>query len=286
MEFPFLHKRTFLGPLQKLPPVSSSDNGPGPQTHREHDPALLCAFLACTACFHPELIAQHPHAWETSKFYAKAAENWLDWRCRKRNEAAMQQIQAFLMLGYHEWNACEERGGYMLIQQGVGFAKMEGYMHDDVPVPVVDRTEEDRPQEDAISRRDRFIQQESRRRTFWSCFIMDRYLSVGKRRPRMIQLDDIRNAIQIPCSEKSFIAGRAVKTRYFGESDREYAKRRQESDEKALQGDDQPKSEKIEWEVREDDGMLGRYMFTLDLFIDVNKWANKGGRRYASDTLG
>lgn len=115
---------------------------------------------------------------------------------------------------------------------------------------------------------------------------MDRYLSVGKRRPRMIQLDDIRNAIQIPCSDKNFISGRAVRTRYFGETDREYAMRRQEIDEKALQGDDQQKSEKTEWEVREDDGMLGRYMFTLDLFIDVNKWANKGGRRYASDTLG
>lgn len=188
------------------------------------------------------------------------------------------------MLGYHEWNACEERGGYMLIQQGVGFAKMEGYMHDDEP--LVDRPQEARSQENVISRRDRFIQQESRRRTFWSCFIMDRYLSVGKRRPRMIQLDDIRNAIQIPCSDKNFISGRAVRTRYFGETDREYAKRRQEIDEKALQGDDQQKSEKTEWEVREDDGMLGRYMFTLDLFIDVNKWANKGGRRYASDTLG
>jgi hypothetical protein len=191
----------------------------------------------------------------------------------------MQQIQAFLMLGYHEWNACEERGGYMLIQQGVGFAKMEGYMHDGDP-------QVNPSQEDAILRRDRFIQQESRRRTFWSCFIMDRYLSVGKRRPRMIQLDDIKDAIQVPCSEKNFISGRVVRTRYFGETDKEYAKRRQQTNQKALQRDDQQKSEKIEWEVREDDGMLGRYMFTLDLFIDVNKWANKGGRRYATDTLG
>ena len=114
---------------------------------------------------------------------------------------------------------------------------------------------------------------------------MDRYLSVGKRRPRMIQLDDIRGAIQVPCSEKNFISGRAVKTRFFGETDEEYAERRQDTDEKALQRDDQQKPEKIEWEIREDDGMLGRYMFTLDLFIDVNKWANKGGRRYAIDTM-
>lgn len=102
----------------------------------------------------------------------------------------------------------------------------------------------------------------------------------------MIQLDDIRDAIQIPCSEKNFISGRAVKTRYFGESDKEYAKRRQETKEKASQRNDEQKSEKIEWEIREEDGMLGRYMFTLDLFIDVNKWANKGGRRSEPPHIG
>ncbi|KAG9197476.1 hypothetical protein G6514_001544 [Epicoccum nigrum] len=102
----------------------------------------------------------------------------------------------------------------------------------------------------------------------------------------MIQLDDIRDAIQVPCSEKNFISGRVVRTRYFGETDKEYAKRRQETNEKALQRDDQQKSQKIEWEVREDDGMLGRYMFTLDLFIDVNKWANKGGRRSEPPDIG
>lgn len=277
MEFPFLHKRTFLGPLQKLPPVSSSESGPNPSTQRTHDPALILAFLTQTSPFHPELVAQTGSAHETADFYAAAAHNYLDHKFQRQGEAAMQQIQAFLMLGYHEWSAYHGRSGYMLIQQGVAFAKTNDYMYDE-DYDIIHHSK------DAASRRDRFIYQESRRRTFWSCFIMDRYLSVGRRRTKIIQLDDLKGTIQIPCSEKNFISGRAVRTRYFGESDEEYAKRRQQSDDKTLRRNGGQKSDRIEWEDREDDGMLGRYIFTLDLFTDVNKWANKGGRRYASST--
>ncbi|KAF2996636.1 hypothetical protein E8E13_002867 [Curvularia kusanoi] len=184
----------------------------------------------------------------------------------------MQQIQAFLMLGYHDWTAFQGRSGYMRIQQGVSFAKVNGYMYEDLDMKY--------HREDAVSRRDRFIQQESRRRTFWSCFIMDRYLSVGLRRPKILRVEDMKNTIQIPCSDKNFISGRAVRTRFFGESDAQYAERRKQTEEKALH------HERVEWEDREDDGMLGRYIFTLDLFTDVNKWANKGGRRSEPADIG
>ena len=276
MEFPFLHKRTFLGPLQRLPPVSSSENGPSSQGQRTHDPALVLAFLTQTSPFHPELVAQNDSPYDTAEFYAAAARRHLNHDFSGEGETAMQQIQAFLMLGYHEWTACHSRNGYMLIRTGVNFAQMNDYQYDE----DVDKGHEG---EDAASRRDRFIRQESRRRTFWSCFILDRYLSVGRRRPKIIQVDDLRGNIQIPCSDKNFISGRAVKTRFFGETEQEYAERRKKTNDEALQRNGGQKSERIEWEDREDDGMLGRYIYALDHFSDVNKWANKGGRRYASE---
>lgn len=133
--------------------------------------------------------------------------------------------------------------------------------------------------DDPAARRDHFIRQESQRRTFWSCFILDRILSVGKGRPRLIQVKHL-SALQIPCSDKNFISGRAVRTRLFGETDEAYAKRRKEVHEEALRRNDRHEPPRIEWEDRRDDGMLGRWICALDHFADVNEWSNNVARRY------
>jgi hypothetical protein len=276
MEFPFLHKRTFLGPLQRLPPVLSSDTG-RTAGQRIHDPALVLAFLAQTSPFHPELVAQTGNPYDTAEFYAAAALKHLDYSWSRQGEAAMQQIQAFLMLGYHAWSACHSIPGYMMIRQAIAFAGVHNYAYDE--------DADKRPLgDDPTSKRDRFIRQESQRRTFWSCFILDRILSVGKGRPRVIQVKDLRD-LQIPCSDKNFISGRAVKTRLFGETDEVYAKRRKEIREEALQRNGGHDPARIEWEDRRDDGMLGRWIYALDHFADVNEWSNNGGRRYVQRTL-
>ncbi|KAJ4407546.1 hypothetical protein N0V91_003815 [Didymella pomorum] len=166
----------------------------------------------------------------------------------------------------------------MMIRQAIAFAGVHKYAYDE------DSTK--RPSgDDPAARRDRFIRQESQRRTFWSCFILDRILSVGKGRPRVIQVKDL-TALQIPCSDKNFISGRAVRTRLFGETDEAYAKRRKEIREQALQRDDGHEPPRIEWEDRRDDGMLGRWIFALDHFADVNEWSNNGGRRSEKPNIG
>lgn len=225
--------------------------------------------------FHAELSAQTDNSWETARFYATACCKHLINDYKRKGESAMQYVQACLMLGYHEWTACVSREGYMRIRNAVGFAQMNGYHYDD-------NVDMGREGDGAATRRDRFIREESRRRTFWSCFILDRYLSVGRRRPKIIQVDDLKDTIQIPCSDKNFISGRAVKTRFFGETDIAYAERRKRTNDEAMQRNNGQNCERIDWEDREDDGMLGRYMFALDHFSAVNKWANEGGRRYAS----
>ncbi|KAJ4340966.1 hypothetical protein N0V95_007335 [Ascochyta clinopodiicola] len=277
-EFSFLHKRTFLGPLQRLLPASSSEKGPDSQGQRSHDPALVLAFLTQTSPFHPELVAQTGKPYDTAEFYAAATRKYLNYDFSGEGDTALQQIQAFLMLGYYEWTACHSRNGYMLIRTAVNFAQMNDYQYDE-------DLEKGDDSNDAVSKRDRFIRQESRRRTFWSCFILDRYLSVGRRRPKILQVEDMRGTIQIPCSDKNFMSGRAVKTRFYGETDTQYEERRRTLREEILRSHHGQKPEKVEWEDREDDGMLGRYIFALDHFSDVTKWANKGGRRYALEML-
>ncbi|UPX11048.1 uncharacterized protein EKO05_0001673 [Ascochyta rabiei] len=271
-EFSFLHKRTFLGPLQRVLTVSSSEKGPDSQGQRSHDPALVLAFLTQTSPFHPELVAQTGKPYDTAEFYAAATRKYLNYDFSGEGDTALQQIQAFLMLGYYEWTACHSRNGYMLIRTAVNFAQMNDYQYDEDLEKGADNS-------DAVSKRDRFIKQESRRRTFWSCFILDRYLSVGRRRPKILQVEDMRSTIQIPCSDKNFMSGRAVKTRFYGETDTQYEERRRILREEALRCHNGQKPEKVEWEDREDDGVLGRYIFALDHFSDVTKWANKGGRR-------
>ncbi|KAF1351536.1 hypothetical protein EJ07DRAFT_159289 [Lizonia empirigonia] len=157
-EFSFLHKRTFLGPLQRLPPVPSSEKVLDPQGQRNHDPALVLAFLTQTAPFHEELVKQTDHnsPYEAAEFYAAATRKHLNYDFSGEGNTAMQQIQAFLMLGYHEWAACHSRNGYMLIRTAVNFAQMNDYQYDE-------DLEKGEDNKNAASKRDRFIRQESRR---------------------------------------------------------------------------------------------------------------------------
>ncbi len=49
------------------------------------------------------------------------------------------------------------------------------------------------------------IQQEIKRRTVYSCFILDRYQASGRFRPQNINVDDLH--VQLPCSEEDFQFG-------------------------------------------------------------------------------
>jgi len=61
--------------------------------------------------------------------------------------------------------------------------------------------------------RDEFIEAEVRRRTAWTCFLMDSLLSGGKGRKRSLAADDM--AIQLPCERESFVFGEPVCTEHL-----------------------------------------------------------------------
>ena len=140
-----------------------------------------------------------------------------------------------------------------------------------------------------------FIQQEIRRRTFWSCFIMDRYLSSGKYRPQMLHAKELR--IQLPASERSFLFAEKVRTLMLGEEENRVGGRAKvqsnrqasvllgttpEPKNAAIREDDE---EKGRLEVGADEGLFSRYIKILGVYGKVVKWSCAGGRRYVSMRL-
>lgn len=62
------------------------------------------------------------------------------------------------------------------------------------------------------------IQREIKRRTAYSCFILDRYQASGRYRPQIINIDELH--VQLPCSEEDFQFGSNVKTGSLKDSPR------------------------------------------------------------------
>lgn len=151
--------------------------------------------------------------------------------------------------------------------------------------------------EDSINEIDRNIAQEIRRRTFWSCYIMDRYLSSGKYRPQMLFAPSIRT--QLPASDRSFAFGEKVRTLMLSESDGNGATRADVQNQRQVMlgvshhGDTMsghsPNSSVAEYEnemdkgklqVGEEEGLVSRYVKILELYGKVVHWTCAGGRRF------
>ena len=123
----------------------------------------------------------------------------------------------------------------------------------------------------------RFIMEETRRRTFWSCFIIDRYISSGDYKTRSILMDDPLVLVQLPCSEDRFDLGLKTKTRKLRESDEDFSRRRQKyfqdledyrhGREKHHQGF--PMDANVEWEDEDAQSPLVWFIKALDVYADV-----------------
>ncbi|KAK4937798.1 hypothetical protein LTR28_009749 [Elasticomyces elasticus] len=137
---------------------------------------------------------------------------------------------------------------------------------------------------------------------------MDRYLSSGKYRPHMLNVEDLR--IQLPASEQAFLFGDKVRTLLLGEgstgitsraevqSQREASVKlgtgvaREDADSQVpgspnrLGGHAHPngisrrnEDEDGRWEVGSDEGLVSRYIKILEIYGKVVKWSCSGGRR-------
>lgn len=339
-EFPFLHPPTFLKPLRQssLPALQSQDFG-SPNNERNAatptpplSPVLLLAFLALTARFHPQLVAHHspPSASRPSsppmaaEYYASAANARIN---GKPGDSLVlpdiHQVQALLMLAMHYWGACQGAKAWIAVGAAIRSAQLLGMQYEpDLDGEPLARsmtmvfeadnagtTTTSRSFKPAGSKEDTLTEQEIRRRTFWSCFVMDRYLSNGKYRPQMLNARGLR--IQLPSSERAFLFGEKVRTLQLGEaldalggrahaqSNRHASAMRESAngyrptassnsastrDARYTNGGDRDGEDEqnVRWEVTGDEGVISRFVRVAELYGTVVEWSCGGGRRYDS----
>ncbi|KAM0428839.1 hypothetical protein ACHAPT_006639 [Fusarium lateritium] len=108
------------------------------------------------------------------------------------DQPTVHRAQVLLMLTGHSWGAGEGRRAWVYLGMAVRMAQVLGLFEEPT----------------SVTTRDDFINAEERRRTAWTCFLMDSLLSGGKGRDRMLSADKMR--IQLPCSSDSFNFGELV----------------------------------------------------------------------------
>ena len=222
------------------------------------------------------------------------------------------------MLGLHEWGMCRGARAWLTIGNATRSAQALGLQFemdlDDEPLSralaldsEVEHMGPDARRSSASAAKDEedaFVQQEIRRRTFWSCYIMDRYLSSGKYRPQMLHAKELR--IQLPASERSFLFAEKVRTLMLGEEDdgvgvglsvasrASVRSQRKMSVMFGITGTPEPRmapspkstalqdalEDKGRLETGSDEGLVSRYIKILEIYGRVVKWSCGGGRRY------
>jgi hypothetical protein len=97
------------------------------------------------------------------------------------------------MLTGHDWGAGNGRRAWIYLGMAIRLVEVMGLMQE-LNVP-----------RNRMPTREEFIEAEVRRRTAWTCFLMDSLLSGGKGRKRSLAAEDMN--IQLPCERESFVFG-------------------------------------------------------------------------------
>lgn len=335
---PFLHPATFLGQIRQLstpappPPAAPMDGQDARSTANKTDPSaslIPLGVLALTARFHPPLVAYHSPAspghpsnpLAASEYYATALRS----RLAGLDGASLampdlSRVQALLMLALHEWGMCRGKSAWVYVGMAIRLAQAMGLpfeLENEFPPREMSRsspglkTEADhfglpRRAEPKELTSDDIIAQETKRRTFWACFILDRCLSSGKYRPRMIRVKEL--GIQLP-SDNAFAFGERVRTarlneptvrrpQSFGAQGVQIPSIRQSiggfGDEKlpAANGTpdgkawspisrrkDSSEEDVDRWEVGAEESVLSRVIRIIRIWGSIAKWSCAGGRR-------
>ncbi|OQE20336.1 hypothetical protein PENSTE_c013G04579 [Penicillium steckii] len=337
---PFLHPATFLGQIRQLstpvPPPAPFDgidgtrSTSGLKSDQSSSSLIPLGVLALTARFHPPLVAYHSpaspgHASNpaaASEFYATALRSRLaGLEGASLTTPDLARVQALLMLALHEWGMCRGKSAWVYVGMAIRLAQAMGLpfeLENEFPPRELSRcspgfkTEADhfgirRRSEVKDQTSDDIIAQETKRRTFWACFTLDRCLSSGKYRPRMIRVKEL--GIQLP-SDNAFAFGERVRTARlneptarrppsFGAQGVQIPSIRQSiggfTDEKlpATNGTPDPKAwspissrrkdssedDVDRWEVGAEESVLSRVIRIIRIWGSIAKWSCAGGRR-------
>ncbi|KAK3294060.1 fungal-specific transcription factor domain-containing protein [Chaetomium fimeti] len=187
-----------------------------------------------------------------SEYYADVLTKALGGLRTSMTVASVERVQAFLMLGLYEWSQARPRVGGMAAWMYVGVAirmsQALGLGDGDKEPNKVFRPRPIKPAQQTMS----ITAREIRRRTMFSCLILDRLLGCGKDRVSTIRSEDLR--IQLPCAEVSFDLGHDVYTGFL-----------------------KPTSV-VETTRPISDSVLGRFVRLVDLWGEISEWSFSGGR--------
>ncbi|KOS19519.1 putative transcriptional regulatory protein [Escovopsis weberi] len=111
------------------------------------------------------------------------------------DEPNIQQIQVLLMLTGHSWGAGEGKRAWVFLGMAMRMCQIMGLLEES---PTVNPT----------PTREEFIEREERRRTAWTCFLMDSLLSGGRGRERSLSAENMH--IQLPCDSSCFVYGEPI----------------------------------------------------------------------------
>ncbi|KAH8588559.1 fungal-specific transcription factor domain-containing protein [Bisporella sp. PMI_857] len=245
-EMPFLHAPTF----KHLMCQASYPRDPSvTPTDLQDARALLLAVLTLTARFHPGLVAYHScNLLDASEYYATALKAAIHPIDSILTSPSIYNIQALLMLGLYEWGQTRGLSAWIFICMAIRLAQAMKLSYEDCyDNRTFDRTASQEQDENGC---EKTIEIEVRRRTLWSCFIMDRTLSAGKHRASMISLNQLK--VQLPCSDDQFLFDYNVRTSF-------------------LDKPVQPNGNS--------DGVLGWYIRLVEIFGRLSEWSFAGGRR-------
>ncbi|SZF03439.1 unnamed protein product [Blumeria hordei] len=260
-EMPFLHPPTFRNRMRQAAHPRDPNTMPA---DLEEGRVLLLGVLTLTARFHPGLVAHHaPNGSDpltASEFYAAPLATAFGSTIRHLSRPSLENIQALLMLGLYDWGQTRGLSAWLNVGLAIRLAFAMGLANIDHPetIPPADA----RTPLPSMSPRDGAIEKEVRRRTLWSCFIMDRMLSAGQPRPTMIAVDKL--AVQLPCSDDQFLFVHNVPTSFL-------------SARWVPTGEPTPASPSAI--LSSDDGILSRYLRLVEIFGDLSEWCHAGGRR-------
>jgi hypothetical protein len=253
-EMSFLHPPTFRNRMRQASYPRDPSVAP---TDLQDGRVLLLAILMLTARFHPELIAYHSqaakssNALDASEYYATALKIAFGPMGSNLPSPHIDGIQALLMLGLYEWSQTRGLNAWVYSGIAIRLAQSNELAYED------DKESRTFKASSALldnrsKVRDNATEIEVRRRTFWSCFIMDRMLATGKHRPTMISVKQLK--VQLPGSDDQFLFVRDEATNFLD------------------------KSTRVD-EIVNDDSVLGRYIRLVEIFGRSSEWICAGGRR-------
>lgn len=270
-ELPFLH----LASLKDK--MGSKFRAKAPETSPETNLVLL-GILTLTARFHPDLVMYVANsrlnfpgnakyrplqtsndASAASDYFAKALVTALGPLSVCVSAASVERVQAFLMLGLYEWTEAKSKtgglGAWMYVGLAIRMAQALRLGFGDKENTSSQRSSRAVSQvsRSSMSGSQVIIDKEIRRRTMFSCLVLDRMLACGKERVSTIRSEDLQ--IQLPCSEVSFDLSENVVTSFLKSDSSEP---RQES--------------------AKGDSVLGCFIRLVDVWGEISKFCHAGGR--------